>query len=139
MILVTILVDFPTKIRTKIGTKMGRLYPCLDLWRDPCRSPDKDRDKDSDKDTDPNALVALVNEIEFMRMGATIRSLGRARFEPCSYSCSNQAPAGDESREVLIDLAHQRRKGVGVGLLSNKNSTFSIFLGLCTCVPASYF
>ena len=99
---------------------MERLDPCRDPWRYPCRSPDKDRDKDSDKDTDPNALVALVNKIAFMRMGATIMSLGRARFEPCSYFCSIQARGGVESREVLINLAHQRRKGVGVAALSNK-------------------
>ena len=68
---------------------MGRLYPCLDPWRDPCRfldkDKDKDRDKDSDKDIDPNALAALVNKIEFMRMDAIIVSLDRARYEPCFF------------------------------------------------------
>ena len=61
MVLVAILVYFSTKIWTRIGTKIG------------------------DKDKDPNALAALVNKIEFWRMAATIRSLGRARCEPCSY------------------------------------------------------
>jgi len=55
-ILVAILVELPTKTRTKIETKIG------------------------DKDTDPNALAALVNKIEFMRMDAITLSLGRARF-----------------------------------------------------------
>jgi len=47
------------------------LYPCHDPWRFSDKDKDKDRDKDSDKDTDPNALVALVNKIEFMQMDAT--------------------------------------------------------------------
>jgi len=69
--------------------KVCTIYPCPDPCHNPCLSPDKDRDKDrdkdGDKDTDPNALAALVNKIEFMRMDAIMLSLGRARCEPCSY------------------------------------------------------
>ena len=96
---------------------MGRLYPCLDPWRDPCQSPDKDRDRDNDKDTDPNDLASLVNKIEFMQRSASISSLVRARFKPCSCFYSNQARGGGGSRDVQIDLAHQRHKGVGVGII----------------------
>jgi len=47
-------------------------------------------------------------------MSVNISSLGRARFEPCSCFCSTQARGGDEAGDVIVDLAHQRRKGVGV-------------------------
>jgi len=90
------------------------LYPCHDPRRYPCQSPDKDkdkdRDKDIDKDTDPNALAALVNKIEFMRMGATILSLGRARCEPCSYfALSKLGVMSNLSRFLSISLTNAAR------------------------------
>jgi len=88
-------------------TRIKSLHLCPDL----CRETAKDRDQD----IDPNALVALVNKIEFMRMGATIMSLGRARFEPCSYFCSIQARGGGESRAVFLISLTNAARALGSG------------------------